>query len=35
MKDYSGQHKKVWEYEAYGFWVKTASTPSERAREDI
>ena len=35
MKDYSGQHKKAWEYDAYSFWVRTVGTPSERAREDV
>lgn len=35
MKDYSVQHKKAWEYDAYGFWIRTVGTPSERAREDV
>lgn len=35
MKDYSLQHKKAWEYNAYEFWVKTAGTPEERAKKDI
>ena len=34
MKDYSAQNKKAWEYDAYGFWVRTAGTPSERAQKD-
>ncbi len=35
MKDYSMQHKKAWEYNAYEFWVNTSGTPSERAKQDI
>ncbi len=35
MNDYSMQHKKAWEYNAYEFWVKTTGTPSERAKQDI
>ena len=35
MKDYSRQNKVAWEFDAYDFWVKTAGTPSERAREDV
>ena len=35
MKDYSRQNKAAWEFDAYDFWVKTAGTPSERAREDV
>ena len=35
MKDYSMQHKKAWEYNAYEFWVNTSGTPSERAKRDI
>lgn len=34
MKDYSRQNKKAWEFDAYAFWVKTAGTPAERARQD-
>ena len=34
MRDYSGQHKKAWEYDAYDFWVKHNGRPEERARED-
>ena len=34
MKDYSEQHKKAWEFDAYAFWVKQAGTPEERAKED-
>lgn len=35
MKDYSMQHKKAWEYNAYEFWVKSSGTPEERAKKDI
>ena len=35
MKDYSEQHKKAWEYDAYDFWVRHEGTPKERAREDV
>ena len=35
MKDYSEQNKKAWEYNAYEFWVKTAGTPAERAKQDV
>ena len=35
MKEYSKQHKKAWEYDAYAFWVRQNGTPEERAREDI
>ncbi|MBQ6566898.1 MAG: class I SAM-dependent methyltransferase [Treponema sp.] len=34
MDDYTRQHKKAWEYDAYEFWVRTAGTPEERARKD-
>ena len=34
MKDYSKQHKKAWEFDAYDFWVRTAGTPQERAMKD-
>ena len=34
MKDYSMQHKKAWEFNAYEFWVKTSGTPSGRAKQD-
>lgn len=34
MEEYSKQHKKAWEFDAYDFWVKHAGTPAERARED-
>ena len=34
MKEYTKQHKKAWEYNAYEFWVKNAGTPAERAKED-
>ena len=33
-KDYSKQHKKAWEFDAYDFWVRTAGTPEERASKD-
>ena len=32
MNDYSKQHKKAWEFDAYNFWVEHAGTPEERAR---
>ena len=35
MEEYSKQHKKAWEYNAYDFWVTHAGTPAERAKEDI
>ena len=31
MKDYSVQNKRVWEYNAYDFWVRTAGSPAELA----
>ncbi len=34
MEDYSKQHKKAWEFDAYDFWVRTAGTPEERALKD-
>ncbi len=34
MKDYSLQHKKAWEFDAYDFWVRTAGTLQERALKD-
>nr|WP_297708851.1 class I SAM-dependent methyltransferase [uncultured Butyrivibrio sp.] len=34
MEDYSLQHKKAWEFDAYDFWVRTAGTPKERAAKD-
>ena len=34
MKDYTVQHKKAWEYNAYDFWIRTLGTPKERAKED-
>ncbi len=33
--DYVLQNKRAWEYDAYGFWVRTAGTPAERARQDL
>ncbi len=35
MRDYSAQHKKAWEYDAYDFWVRTAGTPKKRAMKDL
>ena len=35
MRDYSAQHKKACEYNAYDFWVKSAGTPEERAKKDL
>lgn len=35
MVDYSLQHKKAWEFDAYEFWVRQAGKPSERAKEDL
>ncbi len=32
MKDYSKQHQRAWEYDAYGFWLKHEGRPEERAR---
>ena len=34
LEDYSKQHKKAWEFDAYDFWVRTAGTPEERASKD-
>ncbi len=34
MNDYSRQHKKAWEFDAYHFWVKQSGTPEERAKKD-
>ena len=34
MRDYSLEHKRAWEYNAYDFWVKTSGTPAERAARD-
>ena len=34
MEEYSKQHKKAWEYDAYDFWVKYSGTPAERAQKD-
>ena len=28
MEEYSMQHKKAWEFDAYDFWVRTAGTPN-------
>ena len=35
MKDYSRQHKKAWEFDAYNFWVRQSGTPEERAKQDM
>ncbi len=35
MKDYTIQHKKAWEYDAYDFWVRQSGEPGERARKDM
>lgn len=35
MNDYSIQHKKAWEYDAYEFWVNHGGTPAERAKMDL
>ena len=34
MEDYTKQHKKAWEFDAYNFWVEHAGKPEERAKED-
>ena len=34
MEEYSKQHKKAWEFDAYNFWVEHAGKPEERAKED-
>ena len=34
MEDYSLQHEKAWEFDAYDFWVRTGGTPQERAAKD-
>lgn len=34
LEDYSMQHKKAWEFDAYDFWVRTAGSPQERAAKD-
>ena len=35
MKEYTKQHKKAWEFNAYEFWVQTSGTPAERAKKDV
>ncbi len=35
MKEYTKQHKKAWEFNAYDFWVRQSGTPEERARQDV
>ena len=34
MKDYTKQHKKAWEFDAYDFWVRQSGKPEDRAKED-
>lgn len=34
MEDYSKQHKKAWEFDAYNFWVEHVGKPEERAKAD-
>ena len=34
LEDYSKEHKKAWEFDAYDFWVRTAGTPKERAAKE-
>lgn len=34
MTDYSNQHKKAWEYNAYEFWTTHAGAPAMRAKKD-
>ena len=33
MNEHTLQHKKAWEYDAYGFWVRQSGTPAERAEK--
>lgn len=35
MNDCSRQHKAAWEFDAYGFWLKHAGTPQERAKKSV
>lgn len=35
MNEYTKQHKKAWEYDAYDFWVKHAGKPEDRAKMDV
>ena len=35
MKDYTAEHKKAWEFDAYEFWVRQSGIPEERARRDL
>ena len=35
MNNYSMQHKKAWEYNAYEFWIKSSGLPTERAKKDV
>ena len=35
MKEYTKQHKKAREFNAYEFWVQTSGTPAERAKKDV
>jgi len=34
MNEWTREHKKAWEFDAYNFWVQHNGTPEERARED-
>ena len=35
MEEYSRQHKKAWEFDAYNFWTEHNGTPAERAAQDV
>ncbi|MDE6814782.1 MAG: class I SAM-dependent methyltransferase [Lachnospiraceae bacterium] len=35
MTEYTKQHKKAWEFDAYEFWVEHAGSPLQRAKEDL
>ena len=35
MEEYTREHKKAWEFDAYNFWVRQSGTPEERARQDV
>lgn len=35
MNEYSIQHKKAWEFDAYRFWTEHSGTPEARARMDV
>lgn len=34
LEEYSLQHKKAWEFDAYDFWVRTVGIPEETAAKD-